>query len=114
MRRGGRYSAGVGKRDGIPTGFPVPQAIDDYSGFKVPLSHVRKDWQGLYSVSPDKRNPQDFVRGVRDNPALPFSRPETANTYVAVNIVWQDGLTYMSGEAGQPLLTQGVDPADTL
>lgn len=115
MSRRNRYSAGVGKVDGTPTvDPPEPQAIDDYSGFKVPLSRLTKDWQGLYSVSPDKRNPQDFVRGVKDNQSLPFARPEAPDQYVAANIIWQDGLTIMTAQDGLALLTQGINPADTL
>jgi hypothetical protein len=59
-----------------------PNAIDDYTGFKVPLSSLKKDWKGLLAVDPEKRNPQDFVRGVRDNQALPYSRPEAPDTFI--------------------------------
>lgn len=113
-RRGNRYSAGVGKANGTPTvDPPEPQAIDDYSGFKVPLSRLSKDWQGLYTVSPDRRNPQDFVRGVKDDPSLPFSRPEVPDQYVAGPLLWEDD-SLMFGETGVILLAQGVDPGDTL
>ena len=99
----GRYSAGVGKRDGTPTGEPVPQGLDDYSGFKVPLGKLEKDWQGLYSVSPDRRNPQDFVRGVKDDQSLPFARPEPPDEYVALPILWEDGVTIMTAQNGSGL-----------
>ena len=118
MRRrdGGRYSAGVGKRQGTPTvNPPEPQGIDQYSGFKVPLSRLRKDWQGLYTVSPDVRNPQDFLRGIKDNMALPYSSPEVANQFAAQAIVWQDGETFITTQSGGNVLyTQGVDAGDTL
>lgn len=113
-RKGQRYNVVGGKIYGTPTiDPPEPQAIDDYSGFKVPLSRLKKDWQGLYSVGPDKRNPQDFVRGVKDNMSLPFARPETPDQYVAAAITWEDGLVMLS-QTGNVLLTQGVDPEDTL
>jgi hypothetical protein len=113
-RSRGRYSAGVGKKNGTPTiDPPTPQAIDDYSGFKVPLSKIRKDWQGLYSVSPDIRNPQDFVRGVKDDPSLPFSRPEAPDEYIATALLWEDGRV-MLGEDGRVLLSEGLIPGDTL
>ena len=114
MGRRGRYSAGGGKRDGTPTRDPpAPQGIDDYSGFKVPLTSLVKDWQGLRTVSPDRRNPQDFVRGVKDNPALPFSRPEPPDVYVALNLLWEDG-SLMFGEDGTALLSEGIVPGETL
>lgn len=110
----GRYSAGVGKKYGTPTvDPPEPQAIDDYSGFKVPLSRVEKDWQGLYSVSPDRRNPQDFLRGIKDNPSLPFARPEAPDVFVAAPLLWEDGRP-MIGEDGHILLSEGLIPAETL
>lgn len=113
-RKGQRYNVVGGKVYGTPTiDPPEPQAIDDYSGFKVPLSKLSKDWQGLYSVGPDKRNPQDFVRGVKDDMSLPFARPETPDVYVAQPILWEDG-SFMFTEQGAIILTQGIDPGDTL
>ncbi len=116
MRRGGRYKAGVGKVLGTPTvNPPEPQAIDDYSGFKVPLSQLKKDWQGLYTVSPDVRNPQDFVRGVKDVQNLPFARPEAPNVFVAGPILWQDGTTFIVAQNGvDDIYEQGLVPAETL
>ena len=109
-----RYNVAGPKKYGTPTiDPPVPQGIDEYSGFKVPLLDLQKDWQGLRTVSPDRRNPQDFVRGVKDQQALPFARPEAPDVYVAGNIVWESG-AYMTGEEGQALLTEGIDPGDTL
>lgn len=61
---------------------PEPQGIDDYTGFKVPLRSLRKDWQGFFTVNPDIRNQQDFVRGVPDKQALPYSRPETPDNFL--------------------------------
>ncbi len=116
-RRGGRYSAGVGKRDGTPTvNPPEPQGIDDYSGFKVPLSALKKDWQGLLTVSPDRRNEQDYLRGIKDNMALPYSRPEAPNEYIAGPIIWQDGVTFITTQSGGNVLyTEGPNPtADEL
>lgn len=115
-RSSGTYKAGVAKSYGTPTVHPpVPQAIDDYTGFKVPLHSLKRDWQNLLTMGPDKRNPQDYLRGVRDQQALPYSRPEVADSFVAGPIIWQDG-SFMSvqGTSGALLLTQGVDPADTL
>lgn len=106
-----------GKKYGTPTvNPPVPQALDPASGFKVPLSNLVRQWdnQLVDYRYVDKRNPQDFVRGVKDNQGLPYSRPEPPDSFVAGPILWQNGdfMTVQSG--GGVLLTQGIDPADTL
>jgi hypothetical protein len=87
-RRGGTPP----KKYGTPTVFPEPQAIDPASGFKVPLKNLVRQWdnQLVDYRYVDKRNPQDFVRGVKDNMALPYSRPEQPNQYIAGNIIWQN------------------------
>lgn len=104
-----------GKSYGTPTGEPVPQAIDPASGFKVPLSNLRTQWDGQkidYRFI-DKRNPQDFVRGKKDDMTLPFARPETPDTFVAGPLAWENG-DFMLSETGDILLTEGVKPGDTL
>lgn len=106
-----RRSIRGGKKYGTPTVSPPrPQAIDDYSGFKVPLESLKKDWQGLYTQDPDRRNPQDFMRGIKDNMALPYSRPEVADQFVAGPILWEneDFVTKQSG--GGDIYTEGVNP----
>ena len=110
-RRSGRYSAGVGKKYGTPiVNPPEPQSIDDYSGFKVPLSKLKKDWQGLLTVSPDRRNEQDYLRGIKDNMALPYSRPESANQFVAEPLLWENG-DFMYAQNGTDLLySEGINP----
>lgn len=102
------------KRYGTPTVPPEPQALDPASGFKVPLSNLRRQWdnQMVDYRFIDRRNPQDYVRGVKDDQSLPFARPEPPDTYVAGNIIWQDG-AFMTTQQGAPLITQGVDPQDT-
>lgn len=98
---------------GTPTQKAQPQAIDDWSGFKVNLSDLRRQWDGHYTVDPDIRNPQDYLRGIKDNMTLPYSRPESPNTFVAVNIVWQDG-SFATSQDGNALLTEGPNPGEYL
>lgn len=107
MRRGKRY--------GTPTGCPAPQAIDPASGFKVPLSNLVRQWDNelVDYRFVDKRNPQDFVRGVKDDQSLPYARPEPPDEFVAGPIIWEAG-QFMVSEAGNAIITEGVDPADTL
>lgn len=102
-----------GKSYGISTGEPRPVGIDDYTGFKVHLDTLQKDWQGLRTQDPDIRNPQDFVRGVKDNSSLPFARPEAPDTFVALPLLWQDG-RIMTTQTGDVILGEGLNPADTL
>lgn len=92
---------------GTPTGEPRPQGIDDRTGFKVPLSDLRLEWDQLRTVDPDRRNPQDFVKGVKDNQALPFARPESPDVFLAENVLTEDGLPLFL-EDGQPLMTEGI------
>lgn len=112
-RRSGSKMPRYAKVYGTPTQEPTPQAIDSWSGFKVNLSDLKKQWDGNLTVNPDRRNPQDFVRGIKDNMTLPYSRPEPPDTFVAGPIIWQSG-AYMTAQNGDILLTEGLDPLDTL
>lgn len=51
----------------------------DYCGFTYYASELKKDWKGLYACKDDysPRNPQDFVRGVKDDPSVPFTNPRS-------------------------------------
>lgn len=49
-------------------------------GRKIKASEAKKTWQN-YWVCPEHwepRQPQDFVRGVPDNPAPPWAQPQVA------------------------------------
>ena len=100
---------GRGKKFGIPTGEPRPEAIDDYSGFKVHLDTLKKDWQGLLTQRPDIRNPQDYLRGIKDDQSLPYARPETQDQFIAGPIIWEDD-QIMTLQTGGVILTEGVVP----
>jgi hypothetical protein len=52
--------------------------IDDNTGFRVRSSRTSRQWDGLITADPDERNPQDFVRGRRDQESVPDPRPEPA------------------------------------
>lgn len=94
---------------------PTPQAIDPASGFKVPLSDLVRQWDNelIDRRFVDKRNPQDFVRGVKDNMALPYNRPEASDVFVAVPLESEDG-GYLLTESGLPIYGEGIVPGDTL
>jgi hypothetical protein len=54
------------------------KALCDRCGFLYKASQLRKDWQGLYLDKEcwEVRHPQDFQRGVKDDPSVEWTRPE--------------------------------------
>lgn len=50
----------------------------DLCGRKQKSSRAMKTWQGLYVCQHHRevRNPQDFLRGVKDDQSVPWTRPE--------------------------------------
>lgn len=56
--------------------------IDDITGTKVRASQTVRQWDGLITTDPDERNPQDFVRGRKDNQNVPDPRPEGVDTFL--------------------------------
>lgn len=69
-----------------------PNGICDASGFKVPLSNLVKQWDGFMVDRRfvDRRNPQDFVRGVPDRQALPLTRPEAPDVFISTPVTPDD------------------------
>jgi hypothetical protein len=61
-----------------------------------------KTWDGHYVCSSHKevRNPQDFVRGVRENLTVPWSRPPTDDQFVSIE--------YDRGFADEADITEGL------
>lgn len=53
-------------------------------GAKTKSGDAMKTWNGLYVCKHHReaRNPQDFIRGVRDDPSVPWSRPEAPDQFV--------------------------------
>lgn len=58
----------------------------------------------------DRRNPQDFVRGVKDNEALPFARPEVPDEFIASNILTEDFQNVDTEQLNSVVLSQGPVP----
>lgn len=56
----------------------------DLCGRKAKSSEVEKTWDNHYVCRHHKevRNPQDFIRGIRDNQTVPFVRAQPAYTFV--------------------------------
>lgn len=63
------------------------KAICDICGRERKASELRQRWDG-FMVCPDDyevRHPQDFVRGIADFQAPPFTRPEATDSFVGIN-----------------------------
>lgn len=56
----------------------------DLCGRKQKSARAMFTWNGLYVCKHHKeiRNPQDFLRGVKDDQTTPWSRPEAADTFL--------------------------------
>jgi len=61
-------------------------AICDACGHKYKFSQLKLRWDGLYVCSYDwePRQPQDYVKGVRDNQSVPVSRPQAPDQFVRI------------------------------
>jgi hypothetical protein len=61
------------------------RAICDRCGVEFASDQLIEDWQGHRVCKKDfeTRHPQDFVRGVPDDPTVPWSRPEGPDTFAA-------------------------------
>ena len=56
----------------------------DLCGRKAKSSTAMKTWDNHYVCRHHKeaRNPQDFLKGIKDNQSLPWTRPETPDQFV--------------------------------
>jgi hypothetical protein len=61
--------------------------IDDRTGYKIRAEHTRKEWTGriVREQSWEPRQPQDLVRGVRDDQNVPEPRPRQQNVFIDPN-----------------------------
>lgn len=68
--------------------------ICDQCGVKRKSDDVTKRWDGLIVCRPDvragcfeTRHPQDFVRAIKDDQSVPFTRPEPEDQFVTVDYI---------------------------
>ena len=56
----------------------------DLCGAKEKSGNGVKTWDNFYVCKSHKevRNPQDFLKGVKDDQSVPWSRPEPTDTFV--------------------------------
>ena len=61
-------------------------AICDRCGSKFKFSDLKLEWDGLYVCTAngcwEPRQPQDYVKGVRDDMSVPVSRPDQPNVFL--------------------------------
>jgi hypothetical protein len=72
------------------------KGICDVCGRAVKAHELRQRWDGFMVDDRcwETRHPQDFVRGIPDYQAPPFTKPETQNTFIPIVIVYTpDGTT---------------------
>lgn len=62
-------------------------AICDICGFRFHNDKLKKDWRGLMVCKQDwePRHPQDYIHGVEDRSAPPWTRPESTDIFIPVN-----------------------------
>ena len=79
------------------------KAICDSCGREYMASDLRMRWDGLMVCSDDfeVRQPQDFVRGVAEHIAVPWSRPQTQDIFIGVG-------TYTGAVAGYAIASQAI------
>ena len=75
-------------------------AICDRCGFKFKFSQLKLEWDGLYVCTAngcfENRQPQDYVKGVRDDMAVPVSRPDQPAVYLDTIIVTETPIISLS------------------
>jgi len=61
-------------------------AICDVCGFKFKASELKERWDGLKVCEKDweTRHPQELIRPIREQQALPWTRPEGTDQFVSV------------------------------
>lgn len=67
------------------------RAICDASGFKCYADELVRQWDNAMVLPRflDKRNPQDFVTGVRET-QLQFTRPEAPDVFLSARVLPED------------------------
>lgn len=83
--------------------------ICDRTGFAYRAEHTRKQWNDIIvrNRSFEERQPQDFVRGRRDDQTVPEPRPRQTPTYLGVSTTLAQAAA--EGGAFSPGFSPGFD-----
>ena len=72
--------------------------ICDRCGSKFKFSDLKLEWDGLYVCTAngcwEPRQPQDYVKGVRDDMSVPVSRPDQPNVFL--DTIYSNPITSVS------------------
>jgi hypothetical protein len=89
--------------------------ISDRTGFKVRSYNTRKEWNNLIVERRvwEARQPQDFVKGVKDDQTVPEARPRQPDTFIELNTTGPRFYCYNNNHmnGAQFLVLQGPDGA---
>lgn len=82
--------------------------VCDRTGFSVRAEHTQKQWNNIIvrNRSFENRQPQDFVRGRRDDQTVPQPRPRQTNVFLGV----QTTLALAAPLAGSGGFSSGFSP----
>lgn len=67
-------------------------AICDVCGFKFKASELTKNWKNEMACTDcwEPRHPQDYIRVRKDNPSVPWTRPEGEDEFIGpACFLWQ-------------------------
>jgi hypothetical protein len=66
--------------------------ICDLCGQKHKSTEVRMQWNNLLACNTcfEPRNPQDFVKGIRDDQRVPIARPDSNPKFITTQISPED------------------------
>ena len=82
-------------------------AYCDLCGKPGKSSSMRKTWDGFYvcAFHKEERNPQDLIRGIKDDQSVPWSRPEATWQFVSIDsVLLTEGGDKITLESGGYLL----------
>jgi hypothetical protein len=73
-------------------------AICDVCGRKFKFSRLRQKWDNTWACSADwePRQPQDYLKGIKDNMSVPLSRPDPPSLFLDEIIVTQNPIISLS------------------
>lgn len=84
----------------------------DFCGAKEKSSNGIKTWNGYYVCRSHRevRNPQDFVRGIKDNQSVPWTRPEPTDTFAPITYTRQFDDAFGVAETVAKLYRKNISP----
>jgi hypothetical protein len=73
-------------------------AICDVCGRKFKFSRLRQKWDNTWACEQDwePRQPQDYLKGIKDNMSVPLSRPDPPNLFIQDEIVTESPVITLS------------------